>query len=136
MTTTPQVKALPGMTPLGLPNHATTPAEFAALWERAKAAAQAAAEKQNTHLGVEGSRGFDCGFAWVSLPGNTPFARWAKAQGIASKAYPSGLQIWYSKLHSVNTQSISVHEAAARAARDVLSHGLQTSTISMGSRLD
>jgi hypothetical protein len=46
------------------------------------------------------------------------------------------LSIWYSKLHSLPTQSISVHEAAARAARDVLAHGLQTSLIGMSSRLD
>jgi hypothetical protein len=42
----------------------------------------------------------------------------------------------YSKLHDVPTQSVSVHEAAARAARDVLAHGLQTSMVTMGSRLD
>ena len=109
---------------------------FATLWDHARVAAQAAAVVENDKLGVETTRGLDCGFAWVSLPGNSPFGRWAKAQGIARKGYPSGLQIWYSKLHDIPTQSVSVHEAAARAARDVLSHGLQTSTISMGSRLD
>lgn len=117
-------------------NYATTPAQFAVLWEQARAAAQAAAVAQNERLGSENSRGFDCGFAWVSFPGNIPFARWAEKQGICSKGYPTGQQIWYSKLHSLPTQSISVHEAAARAARDVLAHGLQTSLVSMGSRLD
>lgn len=34
-----------------------------------------------------------CGFAWVWLKGNTGFGRWAKAQGIASKGYPNGLNI-------------------------------------------
>jgi len=115
---------------------ATTDKFFSELWTTAKAAAQAAAEEQNAKLGAEGSRGFDCGFAWVSFPGNMPFGRWAKKQGLASKGYPTGLQIWYSKLHTVPTQSTSVHEAAARAARDVLAHGLQTSQIYMGSRLD
>jgi hypothetical protein len=116
--------------------HATTPNEFAALWAQAKRAAHAAAEVENLRLGDENIRGLDCGFAWINLPGNIAFGRWAKKQGIASKDYPTGLSIWYSKLHSVPTQSVSVHEAAARAARDVLSHGLQTSLISIGSRLD
>lgn len=110
--------------------------EFATLWDQTRAAAQTAAVAENDKLDAENTRGLDCGFAWVSLPGNSPFARWAKKEGIARKAYPSGLQIWYSKLHDIPTQSVSVHEAAALAARDVLSHGLQTSTISMGSRLD
>lgn len=131
--------------------HATTPAEFSRLWDAARAAAQAAAVAQNARLGDENSRGFDCGFAWVSFPGNTAFARWAKShdvngnpinkddrdhRAIASKGYPTGLQIWYSKLHSLPTQSVTVHEAAARAARDVLAHGLQSSQIYTGSRLD
>jgi hypothetical protein len=116
--------------------HATTPAEFEQLWALAKLAGQAAAEAQNAKLGDENCRGLDCGFAWVTMPGNIAFGRWAKKMGIASKGYPTGLSIWYSKLHSLPTQSISVHEAAARAARDVLSHGLQTSLIGMSSRLD
>jgi hypothetical protein len=116
--------------------HASTPAQFSRLWMEARNAAQAAALAENNKLGGENNRGFDCGFAWLSFPGNIPFGRWAKKEGIASKGYPTGLQIWYSKLHSVPTQSISVHEAAARAARDVLAHGLQTSLVSTGSRLD
>lgn len=115
---------------------ARTPDDFALLWARAKAAAQSAAEEQNAKLGNENGRGFDCGFAWVNFPGNIAFGRWAKKNGIARKHYPAGLSIWYGKLHNVPTQSISVHEAAARAARDVLAHGLQISEIYMGSRLD
>lgn len=114
----------------------TNDTEFAELWERAKISAQSAAVVANNRLPPESQRGFDCGFAWVTLPGNTPFARWLKRQGIASKSYPRGLQIWYSKLHNLPTQSVSVHRAAAEAACDVLSHGLQTSTIGTGSRLD
>jgi hypothetical protein len=121
---------------MNLLTHATTAADFAALWHDAKQAAQSAAEAENFKLGDENARGLDCGFAWVTLPGNIAFGRWAKKQGIASKGYPTGLSIWYSKLHNVPTQSISVHEAAVRAARDVLSHGLQTSLIGMASRLD
>jgi hypothetical protein len=110
--------------------------DYQALWTEATKIAQLAAQAENAKLGDEAHRGFDCGFAWLHFPGNTPFARWAKKAGIASKHYPSGLSIWYSKLHSVPTQSVSVHEAAVRAARDVLAHGLQTSQIYTGSRLD
>lgn len=102
---------------------------FDAIWDLARAAGQAAAENENAKLGPEGQRGSDCGFAWVSLPGNIPFARWAKEQGLASKGYPTGMQIWYSTMHDVPTQSVSVHEAAARAVRDVLSRALQIPTI-------
>ena len=136
MTTTPQVEAITGTAPLGLASHARTPDQFAALWHRAKVAAQVAAIAQDAKLGEEQVRGFDCGFAWLEMPGNMPFARWLKKEGSGLKGYPSGVHVWYSKLHSVPTQSISVHEAAVRAARDVLAHGLQTTLISAASRLD
>lgn len=110
--------------------------DFSSIWAEAKAAAQKAAEEQNNNLGPESSRGFDCGFAWVNFPGNTAFARWAKKSGISSDHYPKGQSIRYGKLHSVPTQSVSVHEAAARAARDVLSQRLGTSQVYTGSRLD
>jgi hypothetical protein len=116
--------------------HATTPADFEKLWEMAQCAAQLAAEAQDRELDDENCRGLDCGFAWITMPGNIAFGRWAKKRGLAGKDYPSGLSIWYSKLHNLPTQSVSVHEAAARAARDVLAHGLQTSLIGMRSRLD
>lgn len=99
-------------------------------------AAQQAAEKQNATLGDESSRGFDCGFAWVYFAGNSPFARWMKKNhpDMLSEGYPKGKQIWYSRLHSVSTQSVSVHEAACRAFRDVwASHGI---SLEVSSRLD
>ena len=110
--------------------------DYALIWATAKSAAEKAAKIEDMRLGNEATRGFDCGFAWIAMPGNIPFAKWAKAQGLASKAYPSGYQIWYSKVHSVPTQSISVHEAACKAARDVIAKSLGTSMILMGSRLD
>lgn len=109
---------------------------FQRIWDEAKVVAQAAAHAQNRKLAPENARGFDCGFAWVSFPGNIPFGRWAKKVGIASKGYPSGLQIWYSKLHDIPTQSVSVHEAAARAAAQFLQRELGTSLITSSSRLD
>lgn len=111
-------------------------AQFQKIWADAKAAGEKAAAEQNAKLGGENYRGFDCGFAWITMPGNIAFARWAKKEGLASKGYPTGMSIWYSKVHSVPTQSVSVHEAACRAARDVLAHGLQSSMIGMASRLD
>ena len=113
--------------------YAQTPADFAELWGQACRAAQAAAETQTAKLRNEYC---DCGFAWVTLPGNHAFTRWTKKQGISSKGYPTGQRIWYSKLHSVPTQSVSVHEAAVRAARDVIAHGLQSSEVGMASRFD
>lgn len=35
-----------------------------------------------------------CGFAWVSVPGNTGFGRWLKKEGKGRKGYPSGIQVW------------------------------------------
>lgn len=112
--------------------------ELAQLWRITCEAAADAAQAQNTRLGNESTRGLDCGFAWVTLPGNHRFTRWLKkhAPAAVGNGYPRGKQIWYSHLHHVPTQSISVHEAACKAARDVLSYGLQTSEIGFGSRLD
>lgn len=93
---------------------------YTALWSRAVGAANAAAILQNNTLGPERYRGLDCGFAWIILAGNKPFGRWAKKHDLAGPHYPRGLQIWYSKVHAVPTQSISVHEAAVQAAALVL----------------
>ena len=63
-----------------------------------------------------------CGFAWVTFAGNTPWGRWAKAQGIASKGYPKGLQIWVSEFN----QSMARKEAYAYAYAKVLrEHGIE-----------
>ena len=110
----------------------TDDARFGEIWRNAKAAAQLAAEAALPLA----PGGCDCGFAWVTLPGNMPFGRYLKKIGVASKGYPSGLQVWYSKLHTVPTQSVSVHEAAARAAYQYLAQTLGSREISMGSRLD
>jgi predicted esterase YcpF (UPF0227 family) len=112
-----------------------TPDECARVWSLAKQAAQAAAEIENMRLGDERSRGFDCGFAWVVIaPATQPFAKWTKKFGISSKHYAGGQCIWYSNLHSLPTQSVSVHQAAAQAAADVLQRAnIKAYT---GSRLD
>jgi hypothetical protein len=36
-----------------------------------------------------------CGFGWITVrPGNSSFARWLVKNGLASKAYEGGVQIW------------------------------------------
>lgn len=93
----------------------------------------------------EGTRGLDCGFAWVTVGGNSSLARFCRRQikaaeqsgsrassDFGSKAYPSGWQFWCPGDH--RGQSIHVMEAGANAFRDVLSrHGI-ASTVT--SRLD
>jgi len=71
-----------------------------------------------------------CGFAWVAFAGNTPWGRWAKAEGIAAKSYPKGLSIWVTDFG----QSYDKKRAYARAYADVLNaHGINAHA---GSRLD
>lgn len=113
------------------PTIASTPA---GIHELALAAAQAGAEAEDARLGPEAKRGFDCGFAWVQFPGTGAFAKWSKANARAAKHWHRGLYIWGSGLHTLSTQSISVHEAACREYSRVLrDHGIDAST---GSRLD
>jgi len=111
--------------------------KFEIVWFDALRNANNAAVAQNAKLGDEKFRGLDCGFAWLQFPGNTPFARWAKKQpNLTSKGYPTGLTIWYSKLHRVSTQSVSVHEAAAKAACDTFKALLPEAKVTWSSRLD
>ena len=65
-----------------------------------------------------------CGFAWVKFYGlgNHSFGKWLLKQGVARKAYPSGLQIWISAFN----QSLVRKEACARAMAEVFKrHGFQ-----------
>lgn len=71
-----------------------------------------------------------CGFAWISFKGNTPWGRWAKANGHASAHHPSGLSVWVGEFN----QSITRKEAYAEAFAAVLrKHNI---TAYAGSRLD
>ena len=56
-----------------------------------------------------------CGFAWVSIKGNSPFGRYARLHGF-TKGYPSGLQLWVSFFN----QSVIRKEAYAEAYAEVL----------------
>ena len=107
--------------------------DFAAIVAEANAAATVAAQAENAKLPPEAQRGLDCGFAnLVIRPATTPFVRFLKSQGIGSKNWNGG---WYIGCTGfAPTQSISVHEAAARAYRDVL--GKYDIDATVQSRLD
>lgn len=108
--------------------------DFRSILEEAHAAARHAA-KDMPDIGA-------CGFAWVTVGGNEPIARWCRKQPhgsswdagrgfYGSKGYPKGWQWWGP---GYNGQSIDAKEVAACAFRDVLgNHGI-VATVS--SRLD
>lgn len=106
-----------------------------AIFEEAVAAGQAAAQKYNESLGDENARGFDCGFAWVTVrPARGPFVKWCKENSHGSSAYGGSWQFWYSVFSDRTTQSVSVHEVGATAFAAVLiKHGI---VAAVGSRLD
>lgn len=72
-----------------------------------------------------------CGFAWVNIsPARGAFVNWLKAQGIGSKGYYGGYEIWVREFG----QSVDRKTAFARAFADVLNkYGINAS---IGSRLD
>ena len=75
-----------------------------------------------------------CGFAWVNLwgvKGNTKLGKALKAAGI-EQDYTRAFTIWGGKFYS--GQSITIKEAACRAARDVFKRYGFDATV--GSRLD
>lgn len=88
-----------------------------------------------------------CGFAWVTIDGNSPLARycrkvlkeipeadqnWRVRRHYGAKGYPNGWQFW--QPGNFRGQSIDAHEAGALAFRDALArHGIRAD---LGSRLD
>lgn len=80
----------------------------------------AAGVKLNMVVITDGRRVYDpipiCGFGWVEFAGNTAWGRWAKANGIARKAYPTGLSIWVRQFE----QSYDMKLAYARGYADRL----------------
>lgn len=110
-------------------------AKYASLYEKADAAGRASAAActptpmivgtPTTPLGndIDPAKptyfvsGGVCGFAWVWLKGNTGFARWAKAEGLTSKGYPTGLTIRPPRTYG---QSMQRKEAYAHGFAAVL----------------
>jgi len=72
-----------------------------------------------------------CGFAWVNIsPARGAFVNWLKAQGIGSKGYYGGYEIWVREFG----QSVDRKAAFAGAFAQVLGkYGIEASA---GSRLD
>jgi hypothetical protein len=101
------------------------------LLEATQAARTAAADAYERN----GNTDWDaCGFAWVNIwgvKGNTRLGKALRAAGI-EQDYTRAFTIWGGKFYS--GQSVSIKEAACRAARDVFKrYGFDAS---VGSRLD
>ena len=96
--------------------------------EACNAAKARGTEYFNNELGGEDR--YACGFAWVNIPGNTAFGRWANKNKIARPAYPKGLTFWCPLM----TQSMDIKEQWAWAFAKVLQqHGIEASA---SSRMD
>ena len=54
-----------------------------------------------------------CGFAWVHFAGNTPWGRWTKKNGLASKDYPNGLCVWVKDFGQSMTKKMAYANAFA-----------------------
>jgi hypothetical protein len=85
-----------------------------------------------------------CGFAWVTISGTEPLARWCRkmakatahdrrsAMAYGDKGYPTGWQFWNPGNHG--GQRVDIKEAGAKAFRDTLGkYGIRADA---GSRLD
>lgn len=105
------------------------------IYQEARAAAIAASIAHDATLPPETTRGFDCGFAWVTVkPARGEFIKYCKSNKLGhKKEYEGGGWLfWHPGEHP--TQSIGTHEAGARAFAAVLvKHGLVAFA---GSRLD
>ena len=103
--------------------------DYVAIHRQALVAARAAVA-QIAH--EEGTRGMDCGFAWVNFSGAEPFGRAVRSQPEVSKGYPTGYQVWNPGEH--RGQSIHIIEAGAKAYQEHLKNNNINSTV--GSRYD
>ena len=77
-----------------------------------------------------------CGFAWIIIrPARGPLVSYLKKQGIGGNEYGGGYSIWMPGRQP--TQSISVHEAAAKAFVETIKEVLGSDlNINWRSRLD
>ena len=91
--------------------------EFNVLVQKASEAAQEAVKDFD-----ESDQAFNCGFAWLVLPGKGDFANYLKKFRSASKNYGSkGIVLWYSNVYNPKgSQSMTKHEIACRAFSEVL----------------
>ena len=77
-----------------------------------------------------------CGFAWIIIrPARGPLVSYLKKQGIGGNEYGGGYSIWMPGRQP--TQSISVHEAAAKAFAETIKEILGSDlNITWRSRMD
>ena len=103
--------------------------DFQAIYNEARAAGQKAEQDYMAQYGEP----MYCGFAWVDIPnGRSPFVNWCKKNGIGSKHWKKGWQIW--RPTDNMTQSMDILEAGAYAFAQVLrKHGIDAVS---GSRAD
>jgi hypothetical protein len=98
--------------------------KFSMLWNAAYAAGVNAVTAANVQAMVvsdgKGKQWYvadgPCGFAWITVPGNSAFGKWGKAKGLFSKGYPKGLMYWVGEFN----QSIQKKQTFAAAAAEVL----------------
>jgi hypothetical protein len=89
--------------------------------------------------GPEDLNAFDCGFAWVTIPGNEPFARYCRKRAQATSLKRYGAKHWergwmWWGPGEFNGQAIGHKQAGANAFCKVLQeHGILAS---VGSRYD
>lgn len=93
---------------------------FNVLIQRASLAAQEATDGFDEF--DEPDHSFNCGFAWIVLPGRGDFASYLKKFRGACKNYGSkGIVLWYSNVYnSRGSQSMTKHRIACDAFAEVL----------------
>jgi hypothetical protein len=62
-----------------------------------------------------------CGFAWINVPGNSAFGRYAKRRG-HNKGYPQGINIWVSGFGQSYERKMAYAQAFAAVLRE---HGVE-----------
>lgn len=108
---------------------ATKTQDFQAIYDKALAAGQQA---EADYLAKTGEDDY-CGFAWVEIPnGRSPFVNWCKKNGIGSKHWQKGWQIW--RPTQCMSQCMNLLEVGAQAfAKSLEEQGIEAW---MGSRAD
>ena len=108
--------------------------DFEAILKEAHEKATAAS---NAHFAQHGESPFNCGFAWVTIAGTEPLARFCRKQEnssfYGSKGYPQGWQFW--QPGEFGRQDVSCWRAGADAFARHLGETLGIRA-SVSSRLD
>lgn len=100
---------------------ATKNQDFQAIYNQALAAGQQAEADYVAKVGEDDY----CGFAWVEIPnGRSPFVSWCKKNGVGSKHWKKGWQIY--RCTGSYSQCMNVLETGAQAfAKKLQEHGIE-----------